>query len=312
MNKINSLQKIHDSLNIESDLLILTKNNISESTHIFIEDISNILIQRNKLLNELLSLFFLKAKELIEKEKNLNHLNKNNRNNISLTAAPSSPNMNNFNKTFSNSKSKNKEIKFLYSPRKYDNMVNYDNNVRSKIKNKSSHKNNKNILSKKNTNKNSTKNSTKKINLGKEYSYLSDFSNTINNNKNTGKNLNNNFLNYSTLNIDDNRISSPKSFSNKKNHIIRNMSNPYVVKNNYMVKTGLNSRKKNNRYKNKGRSTSVIKEFKKDYKLNENKNLEMKKVSLDNFVNWEKLNLDKLNEIGVNLLTGSNNNNIKK
>ena len=307
--KLNSLKKIHDSLNIESDLIFLTKNNISENQNIFIEDLSNILIQRNKLLNELLTLFFTKTQELIEKEKKLNQLLNNTKNNISLTADPSSQKMNDFNRTFSNSKNKNKEIKFFFSARKYDNMVNYDNSVRNRLKNKSNQKNNKTYLSKRNTNKNSAK----KTNLRNEYSYLSDFSKTtIINNKNNGNNLNNKILNYSTITIDDNRILTPKSYSNKKKYIIRNMSNPYVEKSHYLAKTGINSPKKNNRYKNKGRSSSVIKEFKNNYKLNENKNLEMKKGNLDNLVNWEKLNLDKLNEIGVNLLSGDNNNNIKK
>ena len=40
-------------------------------------DLSNILIQRNKLLNELLSLFFAKAKELIDKAKNFSTGNNN-------------------------------------------------------------------------------------------------------------------------------------------------------------------------------------------------------------------------------------------
>ena len=67
----------------------------------------------------------------------------------------------------------------------------------------------------------------------------------------------------------------------------------------------MNNKRKNN--KNKNRSASVIKEFKQNYRLNENKNLEIKRGNLDSLINWEKLNLDKLNEIGVNLLTNSNN-----
>ena len=74
------MEKIHNSLNIESDLLILTKNNISGNKTTFIEDISNILIQRNKLLNELLSLFFEKAKEIINKEKNFSNTKDNHKN----------------------------------------------------------------------------------------------------------------------------------------------------------------------------------------------------------------------------------------
>ena len=108
--KLNSLEKIHNSLNIESDLLILTKNNISGNKTTFIEDISNILIQRNKLLNELLSLFFEKAKEIINKEKNFSNSKDNNKNGKYLSSMSSTSNLEDKNgyRLFSNKKNKNK------------------------------------------------------------------------------------------------------------------------------------------------------------------------------------------------------------
>jgi hypothetical protein len=190
--KLNSLEKIHNSLNIESDLLILTKNNIIENKTTFIEDIANILIQRNKLLNELLSLFFEKAKELIDKEKNFNH----------LSSMPSSYNLadtQNGYRSFSNKKNKDKEFKMYFSGRKYENMVNYDNNIRNRKKNKAyknsliKNKNaniNKNIKTNLNTNINTnnntnnntnSNNSTKNLNLSKKKATLTDFNKSITN-----------------------------------------------------------------------------------------------------------------------------------
>ena len=116
--KLNSLEKIHNSLNIESDLLILTKNNITENKTSFVEDISNILIQRNKLLNELLSLFFEKAKELLDKEKIVNNAKDNNKNSNYLSSMSSSSNLvdtQNGYRSFSNKKNKEKEFKMYFS-----------------------------------------------------------------------------------------------------------------------------------------------------------------------------------------------------
>jgi hypothetical protein len=309
--KLNSLEKIHNSLNIESDLLILTKNNIIENKTTFIEDIANILIQRNKLLNELLSLFFEKAKELIDKEKNFNH----------LSSMPSSYNLadtQNGYRSFSNKKNKNKEFKMYFCGRKYESMVNYDNNMRNRKKNKAC----KNSLKKKknantsiktniktniNTNNNTnSNNSTKNLNLSKKNATLTDFNKSINNlNSNELTPFHTNYFNYTSLSSINNQKSFSPQAINKRKYIIRNLNSPFIENNDYKTKQGMNNKRKNN--KNKNRSASVIKEFKQNYRLNENKNLEIKRGNLDSLINWEKLNLDKLNEIGVNLLTNSNN-----
>ena len=318
--KLNSLEKIHNSLNIESDLLILTKNNISGNKTTFIEDISNILIQRNKLLNELLSLFFEKAKEIINKEKNFSNAKDNHKNGKYLSSMSSTSNLEdtqNGYRSFSNKKNKNKEYKMYFSGRKYENMVNYDNSMRNRkknrvtknslIKNKNGNINaniktniNTNVNTNNNTNSNNT---TKNLNLSKKNEILTDFNKSINNlNSNEFTPFHTNYFNYTSLS----NINNQKSFSpqiNKRRYIIRNLNSPFIEKNDYKTKQGINNKRKNN----KNRSTSVIKEFKQNYKLNENKNLEIKRSNLDNLINWEKLNLDKLNEIGVNLLTNSNN-----
>ena len=318
--KLNSLEKIHNSLNIESDLLILTKNNISGNKTTFIEDISNILIQRNKLLNELLSLFFEKAKEIINKEKNFSNTKDNHKNGKYLSSMSSTSNLEdtqNGYRSFSNKKNKNKEYKMYFSGRKYENMVNYDNSMRNRkknrvtknslIKNKNGNINaniktniNTNVNTNNNTNSNNT---TKNLNLSKKNEILTDFNKSINNlNSNEFTPFHTNYFNYTSLS----NINNQKSFSpqiNKRRYIIRNLNSPFFEKNDYKTKQGINNKRKNN----KNRSTSVIKEFKQNYKLNENKNLEIKRSNLDNLINWEKLNLDKLNEIGVNLLTNSNN-----
>ena len=313
--KLNSLEKIHNSLNIESDLLILTKNNIIENKTTFIEDIANILIQRNKLLNELLSLFFEKAKELIDKEKNFNH----------LSSMPSSYNLadtQNGYRSFSNKKNKDKEFKMYFSGRKYENMVNYDNNIRNRkknkayknslIKNKNANINtniktnlNTNINTNNNTNNNTnSNNSTKNLNLTKKNTTLTDFNKSINNlNCNELNPFHTNYFNYTSLSSINNQKSFSPQAINKRKYIIRNLNSPFIENNNYKTKQGINDKKKNN----KNRSTSVIKEFKQNYRLNDHRNLEDKRSNLDNIINWEKLNLDKLNEIGVNLLTNSNN-----
>jgi len=319
--KLNSLEKIHNSLNIESDLLIITKNNISENKTTFIEDISNILIQRNKLLNELLSFFFEKAKELIDKEKNLNNEKNNNKNSNHLSSMSSSSNLvdtqNGF-RSFSNKKNKDKEFKMYFSGRKYENMVNYDNNMRNRKKNKAfknsliKNKNvNTNIKTNLNTNLNTnintnnntnSNNSTKNINLTKKNATLTDFDKSVNLNNNELTPFHTNYFNYTSLSSINNQKSFSPQAINKRKYIIRNLNSPFIENNNYKTKQGIN-----NKRKNKNRSTSVIKEFKQNYRLNENRNLEVKKSNLDNLINWEKLNLDKLNEIGVNLLTNSNN-----
>ena len=315
--KLNSLEKIHNSLNIESDLLIITKNNISENKTTFIEDISNILIQRNKLLNELLSLFFEKAKELIDKEKNFNNEKNNNKNSNHLSSMSSSSNLvdtqNGF-RSFSNKKNKDKEFKMYFSGRKYENMVNYDNNMRNRKKNKAfknsliKNKNvNTNIKTNLNTNINTnnntnSNNSTKNINLTKKNATLTDFDKSVNLNSNELTPFHTNYFNYTSLSSINNQKSFSPQAINKRKYIIRNLNSPFIENNNYKTKQGIN-----NKRKNKNRSTSVIKEFKQNYRLNENRNLEVKKSNLDNLINWEKLNLDKLNEIGVNLLTNSNN-----
>ena len=323
--KLNLLEKIHNSLNVESDLLILTKNNITENKTTFVEDISNILIQRNKLLNELLSLFFEKAKELIEKEKNLNNSKDNNKNGNGLSSVSSTTNLQdtqNGHKSFSSKKNKDKECKMYFFGRKYENMVNYDNNMRNrkkakaiknsptKNKNAKIHTNIKtNINTNTNTNNNTnSNNSTKNLNLSKKNDTLTDFNKTINNlNNNELTPFHTNYFNYTSWSS----MNSPKSFSpqaiNKRKYIIRNLNSPFIENKDYRTRQGTNNKRKNNKNKNKNRSTSVIKEFKQNYKLNENKNLEIKRNNLDNLINWEKLNLDKLNEIGVNLLTNSNN-----
>ena len=318
--KLNSLEKIHNSLNIESDLLILTKNNISGNKTTFIEDISNILIQRNKLLNELLSLFFEKAKEIINKEKNFSNAKDNHKNGKYLSSMSSTSNLEDIQngyRSFSNKKNKNKEYKMYFFGRKYENMVNYDNSMRNRkknrvtknslIKNKNGNINaniktniNTNVNTNNNTNSNNT---TKNLNLSKKNEILTDFNKSINNlNSNEFTPFHTNYFNYTSLS----NINNQKSFSpqiNKRRYIIRNLNSPFFEKNDYKTKQGINNKRKNN----KNRSTSVIKEFKQNYKLNENKNLEIKRSNLDNLINWEKLNLDKLNEIGVNLLTNSNN-----
>ena len=319
--KLNSLEKIHNSLNIESDLLILTKNNISENKTTFIEDISNILIQRNKLLNELLSLFFEKAKELIEKEKNFINPKDNNKNNKYLSSMSSTSNLEdtqNGYRSFSNKKNKNKEFKMYFSGRKYENMVNYDNNMRNRKKNRATknsltkNKNAKintniktNINTNRNTNNNTnSNNTTKNLNLSKKIEELNDFNKSINHlNSNELTPFHTNYFNYTSLSSINNQKSFSPQAINKRKYIIRNLNSPFINKNDYKTKQGNNNKKKNN----KNRSTSVIKEFRQNYKLNENKNLEVKRSNLDNLINWEKLNLDKLNEIGVNLLTNSNN-----
>ena len=319
--KLNSLEKIHNSLNIESDLLILTKNNISENKTTFIEDISNILIQRNKLLNELLSLFFEKAKELIEKEKNFNNVKDTNKNSKYLSSMSSTSNLEdtkNGYRSFSNKKNKNKEFKMYFSGRKYENMVNYDNNMRNRkinratknslTKNKNA-KINTNIKTNINTNRNTnnntnSNNTTKNLNLSKKIEELNDFNKSINHlNSNELTPFHTNYFNYTSLSSINNQKSFSPQAINKRKYIIRNLNSPFINKNDYKTKQGNNNKKKNN----KNRSTSVIKEFRQNYKLNENKNLEVKRSNLDNLINWEKLNLDKLNEIGVNLLTNSNN-----
>ena len=315
--KINSLEKIHNSLNIESDLLILTKNNISENKTTFIEDISNILIQRNKLLNELLSLFFEKAKEFIDKEKNFNYEKNNNKNSNHFSSMSSSSNLvdtqNGF-RSFSNKKNKDKEFKMYFSGRKYENMVNYDNNMRNRKKNKAfknsliKNKNvNTNIKTNLNTNINTnnntnSNNSTKNINLTKKNATLTDYDKSVNLNSNELTPFHTNYFNYTSLSSINNQKSFSPQAINKRKYIIRNLNSPFIENDNYKTKQGIN-----NKRKNKNRSTSVIKEFKQNYRLNENRNLEVKKSSLDNLITWEKLNLDKLNEIGVNLLTNSNN-----
>jgi len=319
--KLNSLEKIHNSLNIESDLLILTKNNISENKTTFIEDISNILIQRNKLLNELLSLFFEKAKELIEKEKNFINPKDNNKNSKYLSSMSSTSNLEdtqNGYRSFSNKKNKNKEFKMYFSGRKYENMVNYDNNMRNRKKNRATknslikNKNaniNTNIKTNINTNRNTnnntnSNNTTKNLNLSKKIEELNDFNKSINHlNSNELTPFHTNYFNYTSLSSINNQKSFSPQAINKRKYIIRNLNSPFINKNDYKTKQGNNNKKKNN----KNRSTSVIKEFRQNYKLNENKNLEVKRSNLDNLINWEKLNLDKLNEIGVNLLTNSNN-----
>ena len=317
--KLNSLEKIHESLNIELDLLILTKNNICENKATFMEDISNILIQRNKLLNDLLSLFFEKAKELIDNETKGN----NNNNNNYLTSKSSSSNLldrqNRF-RSFSNKKNKNKEFKMYFTGRKYENMVNYDNNMKNRKKNKtyknSSTKNkndinNTKIKTNKNTNINTnnkinSNNSTKNLNLSKKNVTSTNLNKSINNIN--GYELTpfpTNYFNYTSLsNIKNQKSISPQSINNRK-YIIRNINNPFNENNDCNTKQGINNKGKNK--KNKNRSVSIIKEFKQNYKSNENKNLDIKKSNLDNLINWEKLNLDKLNEIGINLLTNSNN-----
>jgi len=317
--KLNSLEKIHESLNIELDLLILTKNNICENKATFMEDISNILIQRNKLLNDLLSLFFEKAKELLDNETKGN----NNNNNNYLTSKSSSSNLldrqNGF-RSFSNKKNKNKEFKMYFTGRKYENMVNYDNNMKNRKKNKtyknSSTKNkndinNTKIKTNKNTNINTnnkinSNNSTKNLNLSKKNVTSTNLNKSINNIN--GYELTpfpTNYFNYTSLsNIKNQKSISPQSINNRK-YIIRNINNPFNENNDCNTKQGINNKGKNK--KNKNRSVSIIKEFKQNYKSNENKNLDIKKSNLDNLINWEKLNLDKLNEIGINLLTNSNN-----
>ena len=321
--RLNSLEKIHNSLNIESDLLILTKNNISENKTTFLEDISNILIQRNKLLNELLSLFFEKAKELIAKEKNLGNGKDNNKNNTYLSSMSSTSNledMQNGYRSFSNKKNKNKEFKMYFCGRKYESMVNYDNNMRNRKKNKAC----KNSLKKKknanintniktniktniNTNNNTnSNNSTKNLNLSKKNATLTDFNKSINYlNSNELTPFHTNYFNYTSLSSINNQKSFSPQAINKRKYIIRNLNSPFIENNDYKTKQGMNNKRKNN--KNKNRSASVIKEFKQNYRLNENKNLEIKRGNLDSLINWEKLNLDKLNEIGVNLLTTNNN-----
>ena len=319
--KLNSLEKIHNSLNIESDLLILTKNNISENKTTFIEDISNILIQRNKLLNELLSLFFEKAKEFIEKEKNFNNVKDTNKNSKYLSSLSSTSNLENTQngyRSFSNKKNKNKEFKMFFSGRKYENMVNYDNNMRNRKKNRATknslikNKNaniNTNIKTNINTNRNTnnntnSNNTTKNLNLSKKIEELNDFNKSINHlNSNELTPFHTNYFNYTSLSSINNQKSFSPQAINKRKYIIRNLNSPFINKNDYKTKQGNNNKKKNNKH----RSTSVIKEFRQNYKLNENKNLEVKRSNLDNLINWEKLNLDKLNEIGVNLLTNSNN-----
>lgn len=321
--KLNSLEKIHNSLNIESDLLILTKNNITENKTSFVEDISNILIQRNKLLNELLSLFFEKAKELLDKEKIVNNAKDNNKNSNYLSSMSSSSNLvdtQNGYRSFSNKKNKEKEFKMYFSGRKYESMVNYDNIMRNRKKNriyKNSLKKNKNanmhtniktnINTNINTNNNTnSNNSTKNLNLSKKNATLTDFNKSINLNSNELTPFHTNYFNYTSLSSINNQKSFSPQAINKRKYIIRNLNSPFIENNNYKTKQGINNNKGKNR-KNKNRSTSVIKEFKQNYKLNENKNLEIKRSNLDNLINWEKLNLDKLNEIGVNLLTNSNN-----
>ena len=319
--KLNSLEKIYNSLNTESDLLILTKNNINENKTTFIEDISNILIQRNKLLNELLSLFFEKAKELIEKEKNFINAKDNNKNSKYLSSMSLTSNLedtqNGF-RSFSNKKNKNKEFKMYFSGRKYENMVNYDNNMRNRKKNRANKNNltknknanlNTNIKTNINTNRNTnnntnSNNTTKNLNLSKKIEELNDFNKSINHlNSNELTPFHTNYFNYTSLSSINNQKSFSPQAINKRKYIIRNLNSPFINKNDYKTNQGNNNKKKNN----KNRSTSVIKEFRQNYKLNENKNLEVKRSNLDNLINWEKLNLDKLNEIGVNLLTNSNN-----
>ena len=298
--KLNSLEKIHESLNIELDLLILTKNNICENKATFMEDISNILIQRNKLLNDLLSLFFEKAKELIDNETKGN----NNNNNNYLTSKSSSSNLldrqNGF-RSFSNKKNKNKEFKMYFTGRKYENMVNYDNNMKNRKKNKtyknSSTKNkndinNTKIKTNKNTNINTnnkinSNNSTKNLNLSKKNVTSTNLNKSINNIN--GYELTpfpTNYFNYTSLsNIKNQKSISPQSINNRK-YIIRNINNPFNENNDCNTKQGINNKGKNK--KNKNRSVSIIKEFKQNYKSNENKNLDIKKSNLDNLINWEK------------------------
>jgi len=205
-----------------------------------------------------------------------------------------------------------------FSGRKYENMVNYDNNMRNRKKNRATknslikNKNaniNTNIKTNINTNRNTnnntnSNNTTKNLNLSKKIEELNDFNKSINHlNSNELTPFHTNYFNYTSLSSINNQKSFSPQAINKRKYIIRNLNSPFINKNDYKTKQGNNNKKKNN----KNRSTSVIKEFRQNYKLNENKNLEVKRSNLDNLINWEKLNLDKLNEIGVNLLTNSNN-----
>ncbi len=65
--KIGSIQNANNSLNNEIEHLTQSKNNNSQNEKIYLDNLSNILIKRNKLINMLLFLFFKNIKELINK-----------------------------------------------------------------------------------------------------------------------------------------------------------------------------------------------------------------------------------------------------
>lgn len=301
--ELHSLQKINQSLNNEINLITQIKNNIPDNKNSFIESLSNILIKRNELLNDLISLFFAKIQELLYKEKKLKNLNiktkKNNKYTNSLSSSFIETTFDNNKKYTSNSK--NKEFKIFFTGRKYENMINYDNKMKNKKKGYNNKViNNKVIFSKSKKYKGNNKNNKQNITP-------SCFNININDNK-----IEDSFKKYKSFETESDKkryISNSCSKREKKN--LRNGNYSFKDFNsNYLNRTNIKDKKNISKIKkeNNGRSSSVIKEFRNNYNSNKKEDLkmEMETVKTENFFNWEKLNLDKLNEIGINLLTNNN------
>ena len=295
--KVSSFQNINNSLNNDIVLLAQTKNNDSQDENIYLDNLSDILIKRNKLLNEILSLFFNNIQEIINKDKYINKVtfNNNKNNNIeslsSLSLLTNSFDINRAksNKTVSKNKDKTKEFKYFFSGRKYENMVNYDNEMKNRKKNKKRNMSN-DYFESKTYQKN--KNSNNIITSFFDIDYYNNEHSDIN------------IMNYKPINRN-------KKISLKSNSYYKN--DRYLKLNNYFMNLyihlhknkSIEFKKKIKKFKGKNkRSSSVIKEFINKYKVDEKKNLEIEngKANNINFINWQKLNLDKLNEIGLNLL----------
>lgn len=296
--EFNSLKKINHSLNNEINLITQIKNNIPDNKNSFIESLANILVKRNELLNDLISLFFAKIQELIYKDKNLKNVNiktkKNNKHINSLSSSFIDSTIDNNKRNTSISNSKNKEFKIFFTGRKYENMVNYDN----QMKNKKKGYNNKVVSSKSKRYKVNNKNNQQNITT-------SCFN--INDNK-----IEDSFKKYKSFETESDNIryisnscaKREKKNMRNENYSFKDFNSKYLNRTTIKNKKNISKIKK----KNNGRTSSVIKEFRNNYNSSkkENLNMEIETVKTDNFFNWEKLNLDKLNEIGINLLTNNN------
>lgn len=297
--ELNSLIKINESLTQEIKMISTIKNNMHENRIGFIDGLSKILTKRNALLNDLISLFFSKMNELINKEKKVKR--KNIRHNNASSSSLSSGytiNANKTNKSKSNSKSKNKgkDYKIFLTGRKYENMLNYNNKVKDRVKTY------KNKSIKIDTSKNKRKNTNNSIDKNSPSNIQSITTTSFN------ANLNDN--NYEDIpKSDENNLLCETTSPIRKNKVVikmnkKNKFNSYINKTNIELKDNRKNKSKNS----SGRTTSVIKEFKNNYNINKKDNLNIGKETgmTRNFFNWDKLNLDKLNEIGINLLTNTN------